>query len=120
MISSLSTAPKQMMENPLSKLALDYLYQVLMVVCFFVFLFTGSGFLSEFPTVPTALMSIGGFFVGLGELINHPLQTRLLPTTANTLGATAKGYPRNNKPTGIVFVLSGLSIAGVGIYKLLS
>ena len=40
------------MENPLSKLALDYWYQVLMVVCVLVFLLTGAGILKEVPVAP--------------------------------------------------------------------
>jgi hypothetical protein len=39
------------MDNPLSKLSLDYWYHVLMVVCVVVFLACGSGVLKAFPTV---------------------------------------------------------------------
>jgi len=106
------------MDNPLSKLALDYWYQVLMVVSIAVFLLTGAGLLHAFPTVPTAIISLGGFFVGLGEWINHPLQTALTPPSAYYPQGVLTGHPRNSSLLGIAFVVLGLVLVGVGIYKL--
>jgi hypothetical protein len=105
------------MDNPLSKLALDYWYQVMMVVCVVVFLLCGAGILKAFPTVPTAAISAGGFFVGLGEWINHPLQTAIMRQTAYQPGGVIKGHPRNNKPLGILFVVLGLALVVFGIYR---
>jgi hypothetical protein len=99
------------MENPLSKLALDYWYQVLMVVCVIVFLLAGAGVLKAFPVAPTAAISAGGFFVGLGEWINHPLQT------AVTAIGFAHGHPRKNSLIGVFFLLLGLALIGFGIYR---
>lgn len=106
------------MENPLSKLALDYWYQVLMVVCIVVFLLAGSGVLKAFPVAPTAAISIGGFFTGLGEWINHPLQTGFLPPSIYNPGGIVTSHPRNNSPLGVAFDALGIAIICVGIYKL--
>jgi hypothetical protein len=62
------------MDNLLSRFALDYWYQVLMAVCIAVFLLNGAGLLHVLPTIPTTIISLGGFFVGFGEFINHPLK----------------------------------------------
>ena len=67
------------MDNPISKLALEHWYQVLMAAGLFLFLLSGAGLLKEFPTLPTAAIAIGVFFFGMGEWINHPLQTALMP-----------------------------------------
>lgn len=61
------------MENPLSKLALEHWYQVLMVAGLAVFLLAGGGLLPALPVKPTLLVSLGAFFFGLGEWVNHPL-----------------------------------------------
>jgi hypothetical protein len=108
------------MENPLAKLALDYWYQVLMVVSIFIFALTGAGLLPAFPTIPAALISLGSFFISLGEWINHPLQTRIIPQTTHSPAGIATSHPRNNTPTGITFVLLGFCLAGFGTYKMFS
>jgi hypothetical protein len=102
------------MENPLSKLAIDYWYQALMVVCVVVFLMCGADLLKAFPIVPTAAISAGGFFVGLGEWINHPLQTKVGP------GMVITGHPRSNSVIGVLFVVVGLGLVGFGLFRGLS
>ena len=99
------------MDNPLSKLALDYWYKVLMVVGIVVFILAGAGVLKAFPVVPTALISFGVFWVGLGEWINHPLQTKIHPV------GIIRGYHRNTKFIGIAFDALGLGLIVFGIYK---
>lgn len=106
------------MENPLSKLALDYWYKVLMVVGIVVFFFVGAGLLKVFPVVPTATISLGVFFLGLGEWINHPLQTMLRAPDAFFPGSVIKGYPRNASVLGYVFDIFGLGLIGYGCYRL--
>lgn len=105
------------MENPLSKLSLDYWYQVLMVVCVIVFLLSGAGMLKAFPVAPTAAISAGGFFIGLGEWINHPLQTTIASATAYLPGGVFTGHPRRNGPLGLLFVVLGLVLVGYGLYN---
>ena len=88
-----------------------------MVVCAITFLLCGSGVLKAFPVVPTAALSAGGFFVGLGEWINHPLQTAIIQPTINRVGGVITGHPRNNKPLGVAFVLLGLALIAFGLYR---
>lgn len=107
------------MENPLSKLALDYWYKVVMVVSIFVFLLVGAGLLPEFPTAPTSFISIGGFFVGLGEWVNHPLQSIVLQRDALTYEKLGVCHARKNKILGIVFVILGVFLVFTGVYKML-
>jgi len=106
------------MENPLSKLALDYWYKVVMVVSIFVFLLTGAGLLPEFPTAPTSLISIGGFFVGIGEWINHPFQTIVIQRDVFTRGVL-EGHLRRNSQLGICLDVFGVLLILAGIYKML-
>ncbi|MCK6440913.1 MAG: hypothetical protein L6Q71_12025 [Planctomycetes bacterium] len=106
--------------NPLSKLALDYWYQVLMVVCVIVFLLSGAGILKAFPVAPTAALSAGGFFIGLGEWINHPLQTSILHANAYRPGGIVTGHPRHNSFIGIVFVTFGILLIAFGSYLIVS
>lgn len=84
-----------------------------MVVGVVVFLAAGTGLLKVFPAGPTALVSLGTFWVGLGEWVNHPLQTRLVP------GYKITGYPRNASLLGVFFDLLGLVLIAVGLYKLI-
>lgn len=106
--------------NPLAKLALDHWYQVLMVVCVVVFLLSGAGILKAFPVPPTAAISAGGFFIGLGEWINHPLQTVIMRATAYQPGSVLAGHPRSNKIIGVAFVALGIALVVYGVYLLVA
>lgn len=108
------------MDNPLSKLALDYWYKVLMVIGVVIFLLTGAGLLKAFPTMPTALISMGLFWLGLGEWINHPIQTILKAPEYPFPGGIITGHPRNNSPLGITFVVIGVALIVFGGYKFLA
>ena len=105
------------MENPLSKLALDYWYQVLMVVCVAVFLLVGTGVLSAFPIAPTAIVSAGGFFMGLGEWVNHPLRTAIMPRSATYGAGVITGHPRSNSVIGVCFDVIGAALICFGLYR---
>lgn len=100
------------MENPLSKLALEHWYQVLMVAGFTVFLLAAGGLLPALPSKPALLLSLGAFFFGLGEWRNHPLQ--------ESVGYNFKitGHPRSPKFSGICLDLLGLGLIGLGLYRL--
>jgi hypothetical protein len=106
------------MESPLQKLALDYWYQVLMAICAAVFLLAGAGLLKEFPTAATAAISAGGFFIGMGEWINHPRQTVYIEPSILRPGLVGTGHPRRACALGIAFDIAGLALAGFGIYLL--
>lgn len=99
------------MNNPLSKLELDYWYKVLMAVGIVIFILSGTGVLSAFPTAPTAFISLGVFFVGLGEWTNHPLQTVLVH------GGVMTSHPRNPEPIGTAFDILGGCLIIFGSYK---
>jgi hypothetical protein len=103
--------------NPLSKLALDYWYQVLMVACFAIFVLTGTGVLNAYPTRPIAAISAGGFFIGLGEWINHPLQTTIMHSTPYRDGGIITGHPRSNSIVGLTFVVIGSALVFYGGYS---
>lgn len=84
-----------------------------MVVGFIVFLLSGMGMLKAYPTLPTAQISLGIFFFGIGEWINHPLQTRIAAFGVIT------GHPRNTSISGVLFDLLGIALIGFGTYQLL-
>lgn len=106
--------------NPLEKLAIEYWYHALMVVSIIIFLLSGAGVLKAFPLIPTATISLGSFFIGLGEWVNHPLQTMLKPANAYHPGGILSGHPRNNKPIGVIFVIFGFALVFFGLYKLVA
>jgi hypothetical protein len=106
------------MENPVSKLALDHWYKVLMAGGLFVFLLAGAGMLKNLPTLTTATIALGVFFIGMGEWINHPLQTKLMPASLLSPGGVITGHPRAAKPIGVFFDLCGFTLVAFGAYKL--
>lgn len=110
--SVVSNAPECDVENPLSKLVLDYWYKVIILVCILVFLLSGAGLLPNLPVIPTALISLGGFFLGLGEWINHPLQVGLVYRFKITR------YRRYPSFAGQLFDLLGLALIGYGLYRI--
>ena len=107
------------MKNPLSKLDLDHWYHVLIVVSTVVFLSAGAGVLKAFPTAPTALISLGCLWIGLGEWKNHPLQTGFLPPNAYRRSGVLTGHPRRSSTAGNFLRLLGFILVAVGIYKFL-
>ena len=105
------------MNNPLSKLTLDYWYKVLIVAGAFVFLLNGTGVLSAYPPGPTALVSLGVFFWGIGEWINYPYQEMLQYDGLGRVTATISGYPRNPKRIGVVFDILAFVLIAIGVWK---
>lgn len=61
-----------------------------------------------------ATIAAGFCAIGLGEWINHPLQTSVIP-----LQAIITSYPRSNAPLGIAFVVAGLIAIVVGSVRAL-
>lgn len=101
------------MENPLAKLKLDYWYKVVILIAFSVFLANGGGYLKEYPTIPTALISLGSMFIGLGEWKNHPLQTVVY---SHGVGSS---HPRKFSFIGSVFVFVGSILCWMGLRELI-
>ena len=101
------------MENSLAKLKLDYWYKVVILIAFSVFIANGGGYLKEYPTNPTALISLGSIFIGLGEWKNHPLQTVLY---SHGVGSS---YPRKFSFIGSLLVFAGSILCWLGLRELL-
>ena len=108
------------MDNPTTKLTLDHWYKVVMAVGLLVALLAGAGYLKEFPTAPTAALGLGAFFFGMGEWINHPLQTTVVPATAHRPAGVMTSHPRSASVAGVLFDALGLGLIGLGVYRLLA
>ena len=65
------------------------------------------------------LLSLGVFFIGIGEWINHPLQTKLMPPNVFAPGGgVISGHPRNASLLGSLFDLLGIALVALGLYKI--
>jgi hypothetical protein len=67
------------------------------------------------------LIAMGFFFVGVGEWINHPLQTKLVPPNIYMRGGgKITGHPRNASLLGSLFDVLGFVLLCAGIYKIIA
>jgi len=67
------------------------------------------------------LLSLGVMLIGIGEWINHPLQTRLMrPTFYAPNGGVISGHPRNPSNLGIIFDILGFLIFVVALFKIVA
>ncbi|HEK0655351.1 TPA: hypothetical protein SMP34_000667 [Proteus mirabilis] len=105
--------------NPLSKLALDAWYKILIVGGFFVFILTGTGLLTAFPTQATVIISLGCAVWGVGEWINHPFQTILNLDNLGRVVGKMTGRPRKASIFGTVLDVLGLFMIARGIMMLI-
>ena len=105
------------MTNPLSGLKLEYWYHVIMAVCAAGFLVALTVETKGISNSDALVLFGGGFFVGLGEWVNHPLQTHIHEATIHSHGFTTTSHPRNPQPFGHVFVALGFVLLFLGIYK---
>lgn len=64
------------------------------------------------------LLALGVFFVGLGEWVNHPIQTIVFQKTRYDPIHVVTGYPRHPKRLGTLFDLLGALLVGLAIYKI--
>lgn len=106
----------QRMDNPLAQLALDYWYKVLVVVGAVLFVLTAAGLTPNLPAERALWCSAGVFFVGIGEWINHPLQTKIVAGSAAFGRGVISGHPRHASVLGTVFLLLGLALIGRGVW----
>lgn len=104
------------MTSPFEKFSLDHWYKVLMALGLVVFVLAGVGFLKEFPAEPTAICALGVFFFGMGEWVNHPLQTKLRAASALFPAGVITSHPRNARPVGIFFDFVGLVLICYGAF----
>jgi hypothetical protein len=92
-----------MNENPLSALKIDYWYKLLPVIGLATLVVGLTVEVKEVSNILVQLVSIGVILIGIGEWINHPLQTRLGPG-----GFKITSYNRLNTLAGNLWVLAGI------------
>jgi len=64
------------------------------------------------------LLSLGVFFFGIGEWINHPLQTKIVPPNVYIAGGgIITGHPRNPSLLGSLFDILGFIIIAMAVYN---
>lgn len=93
-----------MSQNPLSALKIDYWYKILPVVATVTLIIGLTVEVKGVSNLLVQLVSIGVIFIGIGEWINHPLQTRVGP------GFKITSYNRLNTLTGNTWNLVGAVI----------
>ena len=92
------------MDNWFKSLSLDYWYKMLILgSLFFLFIALTVPF-QGVSNAAVALMAFGLFWIGTGEWINHPLQTRIYP------GFSTRRFTRRNSPLGVCFVVLGVAL----------
>jgi Na+-transporting methylmalonyl-CoA/oxaloacetate decarboxylase beta subunit len=64
-------------QNPLSNLTIDYWYKLLPVIASVTLVLSLTVELQGVTNTFVQIASIGVIFIGIGEWINHPLQTKL-------------------------------------------
>lgn len=107
------------MQNPLSKLALDAWYKVVIVVGAFVIILNGAGLLPDYPTRETFMIGLGCVVWGIAEWMNHPMHETIHPRTART--PLMKEVDRSWVPSrvGMCLDVIGLGLIFFGFIKLL-
>lgn len=101
------------MTNPLQSLVIDYWYKAVTVASVVFLLVALTVDLKGVENKTVILVSLGSFFIGLGEWINHPLQTRIAP------GMKITSYNRNASLPGNLFDVFGFLLVCIGAYPLL-
>ena len=105
------------MDNPLKNLIIDKWYKALLVLGATVFILALTIELRGIANSIALLISLGVILIG--EWINHPLQTRILPPGEHYPG-WLKGsvYVRRNTLLGLLFDCFGIVLIVVGIIKI--
>ena len=99
-----------MTQNPLSTLKIDYWYKILPVIGTITLILGLTVDIKGISNVLVQLVSVGVIFVGIGEWINHPLQTRV------GIGFKIESYNRINTFAGNAWDLIGI---GIIVYALI-
>ncbi|EPE4838962.1 hypothetical protein ACSIZT_004402 [Yersinia enterocolitica] len=103
----------QPITNLFTNMKIDYWYKALIVIGATLFILNGSGWLERYPMIPTAFISGGIFFIGLGEWVNHPVQIRFISSVH-----FAKSHPRRFTTIGTILDIVGFTSVIVGVMKL--
>jgi hypothetical protein len=100
------------MENPLSKLKIDYWYQAVLVVASCVLVLALTVELKDVRNSVVQILSLGFLFWGLGEWINHPYQEKI------GIGFKISGHSRKGSFGGYFFDILGFGLMFVSIWKI--
>lgn len=106
----------------IQKLELRLWFNMLLFLSIAVFFLTATGVLTIFPAIPTALISLGVFFMALGEKQNHVAKLKSHPEWIYSGGVVWQHkmiYQRKNTKLGWLFIVLGFVIALIGMVKLL-
>lgn len=107
------------MDNPLKNLIIDQWYKALLVLGATVFILALTIELRGIANSIALLISLGVILIGIGEWINHPLQTRILPPGEHYPGwLQGSGYVRRNTLLGLLFDCFGIVLIVIGIIKI--
>ena len=101
------------MTNPLQSLVIDYWYKAVTAASVAFLLIGMTVDLMGVENKTVILISLGFLFIGLGEWINHPLQTRVVP------GMKITSYNRLATARGNLFDILGFVLVCIGAYPLL-
>jgi hypothetical protein len=108
-----------MLDNLLSTFKIQYWYHVFVIlgcvgiIAALIFDFKG------IANKDALLLFFGIMLIGVGEWINHPLQTKIVRPNAYTPGGgIITGYPRKNVFLGVLFDLGGFILCGAAFYKI--
>jgi hypothetical protein len=108
------------MEKGLTGLKIDKWYHVFVVLGAAGAIASVSFELKGVANAHVLIASLGVLFVGIGEWINHPLQTAILPPNAYLGGGgILSGHPRSPSLLGSLFDLLGFVLLVVGVWKIL-
>ena len=108
------------MSNPLQNLKIDYWYKAVLVVGAVALVLSLTVELKGASNSTVLLFSLSAVFIGIGEWINHPLQTVIYPPSAQFPGGLkGEGYKRSNSILGVCFIIAGVVIAGYQLWKLM-
>jgi len=101
------------MENPLSKLKIDYWYKAVLVIAVCVLIVSLTIELKDVKNSTVQILALGFIFWGLGEWINHPYQEKI------GIGFKISGHPRNGSLAGYSFDVLGFCLIFYGVWKVL-
>lgn len=99
-----------MTDNFLSNLKIDYWYKILPVIGCFLIIISLTVDVKVFDNITVFLLGLGVICVGIGEWINHPLQTAVGHNCIIT------SYNRLNKLSGNVWDFIGFFVMVVSLY----
>ena len=64
------------------------------------------------------IVGLGLTLLGIGEFINHPVQTVIKYDALNRTEGVYSGRPRRNKPFGWLLAVAGFSLLALGLYRI--